>query len=705
MISPSYSPSDFNAVDNILRQSCLSSLNQLQVKVINDGLLEDQNFLISIPTGSGKTLLTIIKSEEIIKRDQRIIYLTPTRALNKQIYEEFRTFFSNTYYVQGKMKPSIVSVALKNFQVLVSTLEKFEIELRKNPNFIDDVGLIIVDEVHLLSDLYRGPSYEFIISILLYLQQQDRWGGNIFGLSGSIHNPNQIACWMKAGYSHSNERLNPYLAYVADINIENNELLLYSRDNEENEFLTDRILIDRELSHQSSIFNLEKLMKIIPEKYITTILICLRSIKKQQRVLILCSTQLETKVLNSYLLQSIETLNWLKINSLYHHANIPEKQKKIVELLCREGSIDCIFGTTTFAMGVDYPFDAVILTFRSLYDKLFHWKDNDIKQNEKLSISQILMLQQIIGRTGHQPSTTSLVYCIGETLEEGFDIYHKAIEISPSLVSNFNSYFGKMKFQQILNDGCVAGWFNNFQDLIDFSNLSFFLSPQQDRRTLEPNQDLISTRKSIFIDEINNFLANPLIQIKYQNNILENKILMIRHLIQEVNLDELEISLNPAMCDLSKMSISPKQILDFLVEFNGLYTQGLIRIDNIAGIVKLIVKTDPKIIPEMAKMKRVFGQNRYDDIDIQQLSKILSQLKHIDYYLSNDSVTIKPNKAELQLLRKIRNLLNGFQQVVNEQISDGYLFSDKTVEILPHLQLQITSAYSHFDKIIRMNPS
>ncbi len=703
MITSLSSNSEHFSVNEILKHNSIASLNSLQVNGIHDGLLEYQNFLIALPTGSGKTLLTIIKSEEILRRNQKVIYLTPTRALNNQIYNEYRNYFSHTYYIHGKMKSSKVSEAVRNFQVLVSTFEKFEIEFRKCPHLLENVGLIIIDEIHLISDNYRGPTYELMISLLLYLQEQDKWTGSILGLSGSIHNPDLIASWMKAGYSYCKERMNPYEAYVVDINVGNNELLLYSKKNEESEFRTDSISLDKELSEDYSGFNTEKLSFNISEKFLSTIITCLRMIKAQHRVLILCSTQLETEVLNHYMLQTIEINNWPKINSLYHHAGAPKKHKLRVELLCKEGVVDCIFATTTFAMGVDFPFDAVILTFRSLYDKLYNWKDNDIQLNEKLSIHQILLMQQIIGRTGHRPGSAALVYCIGETLDEGSDIYHKAIEQAPGLVSNFNSYLGKIKFQQFLNNGCVAGWFDNFQDLLDFSKLLYFMSSQKNDQSKELDRVPSSIRNNILIDEINNFIVNPLISIKYQDIMIDNKILMLRHLIEEANLQELEIFVNPAMCVISKMNVSPKQILDFLDEFNRLFTNDLIRIVDIAGIVKLIVKTDPKLIIEIAKLKRTFIRGKYDDIDIQQLNKVLSPLRQIDYYLSMDSTIIKPNKSELQFLIKVRSLLQGFQQVINEQLSDEYLFSNKTLKIIPYLNLQISLAHSHFDKIIRLN--
>lgn len=698
MISSSFSERDNNSIESILNQSDIHSLNQIQFNAIHDGLLEDQNFLLTLPTGSGKTILSIIKSEGIIRRNQRIIYLTPTRVLNNQIYNEFRSYYSHTYYIQGKMKPSRVNEALKNYQVLVSTFEKFEIELKKNHEFLDDVGLVIIDELHLISDRYRGPSYEFMITLLLYLQQSDIWDGQILGMSGSIHNPAVIASWMNAGYSHFDKRMNLDQTYVVDTNLETKELLLYSKKKNQTDFRTDTISLTDYFE-----LNLDKLILNIPEKYISIILTCLNLIRSQRKLLILCPTQAETEFLNRALLKLIDTLQWSKINSLFHHASTSNTHKENVEMLCREGVVDCIFTTTTFAMGVDFPFEAVILTFQSLFDRLYNWKDDTINEKKIQTTSQILLLQQIIGRAGHRPGLSATVYCVGETLSEGFEIYQNAIEATPGLVSNFNSYFGKIKFLQMINDGFTTGYFTKLQDILDFSKLTLFSVVQRTLETKFVDENSHIEMENFVYNEIINYLINPLLSIRVDGEHLENKILNLTYTLEEVDLKKVELIQSKKLQSLTELNISPKQIADFLEEFDYMYSNELLSVENIIAIVKLIVKTDPKLIIEMRSMSRSYGVANTEDKEIRNLNKLFSPLRKIDYYLTNDLSTIRPSESEISVLKRINNLVFGFQNAICSEIKEPYLFSKTTHDAFPSLQTLLSSASKRIDKIINLN--
>ena len=66
--------------------------------------------------------------------------------------------------------------------------------IRHHIQWLKYVNCIIVDEIHLLNDVERGPTLEILITILRTLLKNVQ----IIGLSATIGNPKELAEWLKA---------------------------------------------------------------------------------------------------------------------------------------------------------------------------------------------------------------------------------------------------------------------------------------------------------------------------------------------------------------------------------------------------------------------------------------------------------------------------------------------------------------------------
>ena len=53
---------------------------------------------------------------------------------------------------------------LEKSDILILTNERMDSLIRHGPEWIDDIGLVIADEVHLIGDQDRGPTLEMIIT-------------------------------------------------------------------------------------------------------------------------------------------------------------------------------------------------------------------------------------------------------------------------------------------------------------------------------------------------------------------------------------------------------------------------------------------------------------------------------------------------------------------------------------------------------------
>ena len=64
--------------------------------------------------------------------------------------------------------------------------------IRHGAEWIEDIGLVISDEVHLIGDESRGPTLEMILTHLKLLDTKPQ----MIGLSATITNSNEIADWL-----------------------------------------------------------------------------------------------------------------------------------------------------------------------------------------------------------------------------------------------------------------------------------------------------------------------------------------------------------------------------------------------------------------------------------------------------------------------------------------------------------------------------
>ena len=77
--------------------------------------------------------------------------------------------------------------------IIVLTTEKADSLVRHKVDWITDIGIIVVDEVHLINDPSRGPTLEMILAKLIQMLDTQ-----IVALSATISNADDIAKWLNA---------------------------------------------------------------------------------------------------------------------------------------------------------------------------------------------------------------------------------------------------------------------------------------------------------------------------------------------------------------------------------------------------------------------------------------------------------------------------------------------------------------------------
>ncbi|HTU36273.1 MAG TPA: DEAD/DEAH box helicase [Candidatus Acidoferrum sp.] len=151
----------------------------------------NDDLVIALPTSAGKTRIAELCILRTLADDRRIIYVTPLRALSAQVERVLaRTFVPLGAAVTSLYGASGATVAdtktLASASIVVATPEKLDFALRQDADVLNDVGLIVFDEGHMIGVGSREIRYEVLIQRLL--RRGDAAGRRIVCLS-AMFNP------------------------------------------------------------------------------------------------------------------------------------------------------------------------------------------------------------------------------------------------------------------------------------------------------------------------------------------------------------------------------------------------------------------------------------------------------------------------------------------------------------------------------------
>ncbi|RUP29432.1 MAG: DEAD/DEAH box helicase [Curvibacter sp.] len=132
----------------------------------------DTSLVLSLPTSAGKTRIAELCVLACLAQGRRVVFVTPLRALSAQTEVSLRRTFAplgkTVSSLYGSIGTSATDVeALQTENILVSTPEKLDFALRNDPDLLQDIGLIVLDEGHMIGLGEREVRYEAQIQRLL----------------------------------------------------------------------------------------------------------------------------------------------------------------------------------------------------------------------------------------------------------------------------------------------------------------------------------------------------------------------------------------------------------------------------------------------------------------------------------------------------------------------------------------------------------
>lgn len=355
--------------------------NKMQSESFENIYKNNQNCVISAPTGSGKTVLFELSILNLINKfhmkieNIKVLYIAPTKALCFEIQRQWNKKFLNMTVGALTSDTAYYEIeSIRKSNIIIATPEKWDLLTRKWQDYhrlFELVRLVLVDEIHTLGD-NRGATLEAVLTRMKRICEDIRF----VCVSATVPNIEDIASWLTTNRSSS-----PAIAMKYDETYRQVQLDKYVKDynfNCKNEFQRD------------ALYNI-KLIEVIDE------------FSQGRPVLIFCPTRASTVSTAKYLSNSTinrgytsfdksmtdkTLLSCMKNGIAFHNAGLVLEDRLAVEQSFLDGKIRILCATSTLAVGVNLPAYLVIVKGTRI------WAMSESSEYSNLDILQM------IGRAG-----------------------------------------------------------------------------------------------------------------------------------------------------------------------------------------------------------------------------------------------------------------------------------------------------------------
>lgn len=392
-----------------------------QIEAASRAVDQSDDLVISLPTSSGKTRIAELCILRCIAGGQRVVFITPLRALSAQT----ETTLQRTFGPLGKTVSALYGSigvsgfdedAIRNFDIVVATPEKLDFALRNDSTLLDNVGLLVFDEGHMIGLDEREVRYE--VQIQRLLRRPDAHLRRIVCLSAILPDGDQLddfAAWLRRDHPGGliKHDWRPTRLRFGEVRWNSPYARLNLRVGEERPFVP-RFLTG--FSPPNFVRPKKRRTKLFPgDQRELCLATAWRLVDDGQTVLVFCPLRKsvepfaavivdlhERGALRSLLTVDQASLNtalalgqeWLGRNNpilkcltlgvALHHGALPAAYRKEIERLLRDGVLKVTISSPTLAQGLNLSATAVIM--HSLH-----------RNGEMIEISEF---KNVIGRAG-----------------------------------------------------------------------------------------------------------------------------------------------------------------------------------------------------------------------------------------------------------------------------------------------------------------
>jgi helicase len=413
-------------------RGAIPTLNQLQQDAINTtGLFESQHLVVSAPTSSGKTLIGELAAVYRYTKRDRTYMLFPLRALVNDKFADFSgkygAFGLRVIRSTGEISDDNDALLRGKFDIALLTYERFAALAVTVPHILRQVGLVVIDEVQMITDKTRGANLEFILT-LLKAQRLLGVEPQLIALSAVIGDTNGFDSWLSARLLASDKRPVPLDEGMLDMTGRFRYISAEGTEQQIERYVAPQF---RKGSSQDVIIPLVQRLvaegeKIIVFRETKPIVRATAEYLKNSLGLPRAAETLDLLPTGDPSAASAQLRECLEHGIAFHNADLDIGERQAIETTFRDpaSSLKVLVATTTLAMGVNTPAWSVVIA------GLEH------PGSSPYSVAEYKNMAGRAGRLGFTPKGKS--FLIAPTSADEYQLWNQYVLGKPeALVSRF----------------------------------------------------------------------------------------------------------------------------------------------------------------------------------------------------------------------------------------------------------------------------
>lgn len=388
-----------------------AGLNDLQLAAINDyGLLDGRNLVVVAPTSSGKTMIGEVAGIAAAAKGGRAVFLLPLKALVNDKYNALRSVYGNELTViraTGDHSDQIDDLLGGHYDMALLTYEKFTALVLGQPHIMRGVDVVVVDEAQMITDPHRGANLEFALT-LLRRGYGSTSPAQLIALSAVTGDTAGLERWLNAELLVTDRRPVPLIESVIDSAGRRRSLNADGTEVTEPGYVTPQYGRGSQTSKPWIIGLVRRL------------------VKEGKKVIVFRNWRRKTVATASYLAEALrldaaedalaalptadagvssDTLRRvLEGGVAFHNSDLEPIERSTVETEFRDpqSSLRVVVATTTLAMGINTPAEAVVI------------EGLDYSRNHPYSVADYKNMVGRAGRLGHVDAGESYLLATGD---------------------------------------------------------------------------------------------------------------------------------------------------------------------------------------------------------------------------------------------------------------------------------------------------
>ncbi|KAF8359664.1 polq-1, partial [Pristionchus pacificus] len=336
--------------------------------------LQEKNIVYTAPTSAGKSLVAELLAITVLLTRRRVLFVLPYISVAREKYAHLQRILRRidlnvaAFFGPQSSPPSGL------WNAAVCTIEKANslVNIYIQEKEMDRLGLIVIDELHMVTDSSRGGTLDGLIAKLLFSISRCGSSTRLIGMSATLIDSKRIAQWMDAELMSASNR-----PIELDESIMVNGIRKGIDDDRERPQLS--------IEHSSYPDDTDKVAGL-----------SISSFSSQEQVLVFCSSKVEVEKTATLIAKTIDVLiksgspirSLLDLRSLlnlkieiekrarhldslllktlprgvaFHHAGLTSEERECIEHAFSCGAVRILVATSTLSSGVNLPARVVII--------------------------------------------------------------------------------------------------------------------------------------------------------------------------------------------------------------------------------------------------------------------------------------------------------------------------------------------------------